>query len=99
MSDTVSIHQFLGCCSVNCHPKIDDLVTDQEINTVDNFESMESQYIKYYNKEKSYRAKEDCQAASGVQIPDHIICSMKTKNSITLDHSILKNWLVRGYSG
>ena len=25
----VSIHQFLGCCSVNCHPKMDYLVTDQ----------------------------------------------------------------------
>ena len=42
VSETFSIHKFLGCCSVNCHPKIDFLVIDQEINTIDFFKSMDS---------------------------------------------------------
>ena len=60
---------------------------------------MDSQYIKQLNNATSYRAKEDRQAASGVPIHDHVICYVPTKNSITLDHSIVKNCLVRGYSG
>ena len=99
LSEKVSIHQFLGCCSVNCHPKIDCLVIDQKFDTVENFESMDSQYIKHLAKATEYRSKEDCQAAYGVPIPDHVMCSILTKNSITLDHPILKNWIVRGYSG
>ena len=58
MPKTVSIHQLLGCCIVNCHTKIEYLVTDQEINTVDNFESMDSQYIKHLTKATEYSAKE-----------------------------------------
>ena len=96
---TVSIHQFLGCCSVNCHLKIDYLVTDQVINTIYNVESTDSQYIKHLIKAIEYRSKEDCQAASGVPIPDHVICSMPTEKYITLDHNIVKNRLVCGYSG
>ena len=99
MSKTVSIHQFLGCCSVNCHPKIDYLVKGQEINTVDNFGSMDSQYIKDLTKATEYSTKEDCQAAYVVTIPDHVICSMTTKISVTLDHSIVKNRVFLGYSG
>ena len=30
---------------------------------------------------------------------DHVICFMTTNNSFTLDHSIVKNWLLRGYIG
>ena len=59
-SETISIHQFLGCYSVNCHHKIDSNVTDQEINTVDNVESMESRSIKNLTKESENRAKEYC---------------------------------------
>ena len=96
---TVSIHQFLGCCIVSCNPKIDYLVTDQETNTMDNFESVYSLSINQLTKATEDSSKEDCQAASVFPIPDHVICSIPTKNPITLDRSILNNWLVCGYSG
>ena len=50
VSKIFSIHQFMGCFSVNCHPKIDYLVIDQEINTADNFDSMDSQSINHITK-------------------------------------------------
>ena len=78
---TVSIHQFLGCCIVSCNPKIDYLVTDQETNTMDNFESVYSLSIKHLTKATEDRSKEDCQAASVFPIPDHVICSMLTKKN------------------
>ena len=54
----VSIHQFLGCFSVNCHPKINYLVIDQEINTVGNFYSIENQFIEHLTKATEDRSKE-----------------------------------------
>ena len=60
---------------------------------------MDNWSIKHLNKSTEDRAKEYWKSESGVPIPDHVICSMPTKNSITLDHSIVNNCLVRGYSG
>ena len=48
--ETVYIYQFLGYCSVNCHTKIEYLVTYQEINTVEIFESLDSQSIRHLTK-------------------------------------------------
>ena len=50
---------------------------------------MEIRSIKQLTKATEDRSKEDWQAESGFPIPDHVIFSMLTKNSITLYHSIL----------
>ena len=42
----ISVRQFLGCFGVNRQDTIDCLVTDQKLNYVDNFESMDSKYLK-----------------------------------------------------
>ena len=65
VSKTVSIHQLLGCYSVNCLPKIDFIDADQKMSAVEFFELMENQSIKHLTKSKEKRAKEYCQAASG----------------------------------
>ena len=60
---------------------------------------MDSQSIKHLIEEIEDRFKEDWQAASVVQIPDQVICSIPTKNCITLYHSIVNNQHICGYSG
>ena len=48
---------------INRQAIIDCLVTDQELNSIESFKSMEIQSLKHLIKSMEYRSKEDLQTA------------------------------------
>ena len=73
MSETVSIHKFLGHCSVKCQAIFGYLVTYQKLNSIYNFYTMDSCSLKHLIKETEYKAKEYRKLLARVPTPDRII--------------------------
>ena len=59
MDKSVSVRQVLGQCKINHQSTIEYLVTDKEINFVDDFDSMDTWSINHYIKAIEDRAKKE----------------------------------------
>ena len=81
MDKSVSVRQVLGQCKINHQSTIEYLVTDKEINFVDDFDSMDTWSINHYIKAIEDRAKKEFWIEYGSSMPDHVICSVKLPTS------------------
>ena len=93
MAETVYMSQLLRSCGFYRQSMIEYLVNYQELDPIENFESMDNLYLKYFIKAMEDSTREDFQSVYGVPNTGCVLCSVPNTNTVTLSHSIVDDHL------